>query len=200
VEKILGDLAVLRAASHLYLLCQPAVLDDLGLDDRQRPKVKEFCARVGKEWMESLGDVGRRSPAERGRRSVERARNYEAEVNVLLTPAQQVRLRQIGLQAECPGAFGEPEVVSELKLTANQREQIRTIEEEAIFGWMRGPRPGMDPGAQEKPANERVLAVLSEEQIQRWRAVAGKPLTFAITPFPPPPGPFAGPRPKPPAR
>ena len=72
VEKILGDLAVLRAASQLYLLCQPAVLDDLHLDDEQRPKVKEFCARVGKEWMDSLGEVGRLSPAERGRRAVER--------------------------------------------------------------------------------------------------------------------------------
>ena len=61
VEKILADLAVLRAASQLYLLCQPAVLDDLHLDDEQRPKVEEFCTRVGKEWMESFADVGRLS-------------------------------------------------------------------------------------------------------------------------------------------
>jgi serine/threonine protein kinase len=191
VEKILGDLAVLHAASQLYLLAQPAVLDDLHLSDEQRPKVKEFCTRVGKEWMESLGDVGRLSPAERGRRAIERARSYRAEVNVLLTPAQQVRLRQIGLQAEGAGAFGEPEVASELKLTAEQREQIRVIEEEAIFG--------KGPGNRERSANERIVAVLSEEQVQRWKAMTGEPMKAAIRPFSPPPV-FGPPAAKPPPR
>jgi hypothetical protein len=83
VEKILADLAVLRAASQLYLLCQPAVLDDLGLAAEQRPRVSEFCARVGKEWRESLADVVRLSLAERGRRALQRARAYETEVNTM---------------------------------------------------------------------------------------------------------------------
>jgi serine/threonine protein kinase len=187
VEKILADLAVLRTASQLHLLWQPGVLDDLRLSDEQLPKVKEFRARVGKEWRESLGEVGRVSPAERGRRAVERARAYEAEVNRLLTPAQQARLRQIGLQAEGPGAFREPEVVAELNLTAEQREQVRLIEEEALFGWMKGPRPGTTPGAREKSVNERLVAVLTEEQARRWRAMTGEPLKTAIAPFPPPP-------------
>jgi hypothetical protein len=186
VEKILADLAVLRAASQLYLLCQPGVLDDLRLGDERRPKVKEFCARVGKEWVESLGEVGRVSSADRARRAVERARGYEAEVSRLLTPAQQVRLRQIGLQAEGPGAFREPEVVAELNLTTEQREQVRTIEEEALFGWMRGPRTG-GPGTREKSVNERLVGVLTEEQARRWRALTGEPLKKAISPFPPPP-------------
>src|SRR5262249_23311567 len=173
----LAGVAVLRAGSQLYRLCQPAVLDDLHLNDEQRPKVKAFCARVGKEWRASLGEVGRLSPTERGRRAVERARAYEAEVNQLLTPAQQLRLRQIGLQAEGPGAFSEPEVVAELKLTVEQREQVRMIEQETLFGWMRGPRPGTTPadlgtayGAREKSANDRIVAVLTEEQVRQWRA------------------------------
>jgi len=142
--------------------------------------------------MASWGDVGRVSPAERGRHTVERARNYEAEVNVLLTPGQQRRLRQIGLQAEGPGAFGQPEVVSELKLTAEQRERIWMVEEEAIFGWMRAPRPGTRPGAAEskdRSANERILAVLTEEQSRRWKEMTGEPLKGGIAPFGPPPGP-----------
>jgi serine/threonine protein kinase len=189
VEKILADLAVLRAASQLYLLRQPGVLNDLRLDDEQRPKVKVFCTRVGKEWRESLGEVGRLSPAERGRRAVERARAYEAELNQLLTPAQQLRLRQIGLQAEGPGAFGEPEVVAELQLTAGQREQVRTIEEETLFGWMRGLAPGdlgKAYGAREKSANERIVAVLTEEQVRRWRALTGEPVKEPIVAYPPP--------------
>jgi serine/threonine protein kinase len=190
VEKILADLAVLRAASQLYLLCQPGVLRDLRLDDEQRPKVKEFCARVGREWMDSLREVGRLSPAERGRRAIERARAYEAEVKALLTPAQRVRLRQIGLQAEGPGAFGEPEVVAELKLTPEQRDRIRTIEEEAFFSRMRGTRPGDSGkafGAPGKSANDRILAVLTEGQVRRWRALTGERLKEPIAAFPPPP-------------
>jgi serine/threonine protein kinase len=191
VEKILADLAVLGAASQLYLLCQPSVLHDLRLDDEQRPKVKEFCTRVGKEWLDSLGEVGRLSPSERGRRAIKRARAYEAEVNRLLTPAQQTRLRQIGLQAEGPGAFGEPEVVAELKLTAKQRDKIRTIEEEAFFSRMKRTRPGTTPGdsskassARGKSANERILAVLTEDQVRRWRALTGKQLQEPVAAFP----------------
>jgi serine/threonine protein kinase len=191
VENVLADLAVLRAASQLYLLCQPAVLDDLRITDEQRPKVKEFCARVGKEWMESLNEAKRISLTESGRRALERARAYEIEVKVLLTAEQQVRLRQIGLQAEGTVAFGEPEVVSELQLTVEQREQIRAIEEEFFTSWMRGPRPGNAPAETGKQVNERILAVLTKEQLKRWRTVSGEPTKAPITPFPPPPVPQA---------
>ncbi len=200
VEKILADLAVLHAASQLYLLCQPAVLDDLGLSAQQRPRVGEFCSRVGKEWRESLADVGRLSHADRGRRALERARNYEVEVNLLFTPAQRDRLRQIALQAEGPGAFSEPEVVAELKLTPEQRDRIRTIEDDALFGWMRGPRgtaPKGEAGDGEKPANERIAAVLTEEQLRRWKAMTGEALKVPITPFPLPPPPASSPSARP---
>ena len=130
--------------------------------------------------MESLSDACRISPAERGRRAIERARLDEAEVRILLTPAQQTRLRQSGLQAEGPGAIAEPEVVAQLQLTVEQPEQIRTIEEEAIFGWLRGPRPGKPPGGQDQPANERLLAILMEEQIHRWKAMTGESARFPI--------------------
>jgi len=190
VENVLADLAVLRAASQLYLLCQPAVLDDLRITEEQRPKVKEFCTRVGKEWRESLNDARRMSLAERGRRAVERARAYEAELKLLMTPEQQIRLRQIGLQAEGPLAFGEPEVVSELRLTVEQREQIRSIEEDFFMSWLRGPRPGSAPADTAKQLNERILAVLTKEQLKRWRALSGESIKAPIAPFLPPPFPF----------
>src|SRR5262249_28980638 len=84
-EKNLADLAVLRAASKLYLLCQPAVLDDLGLNEEQRGRMKKLTARVGKQWRESFQDIGRTLPAERWRRAIEQARDNEADVNAILT-------------------------------------------------------------------------------------------------------------------
>jgi hypothetical protein len=185
VENILADLAVLRAASQLYLLCQPAVLDELHLNDAQRPKVREFCARVGKEWVESFADVGRLPHAERVRRAVERARRYQTEVNLLLTDAQCLRLRQIGLQAEGPVTFGDAEVVAKLKLTSEQRERIRTIEEEAVFGWMKKQpeNTGKAPGPEGRSVNERLVAVLTVEQLRRWREMTGEPMKTPPAPL-----------------
>ena len=195
VEKILADLAVLQAASKLYLLGEPAVLDDLALNDAQRPKVKELTARLGKRWLESFKDFGRLSPAERGRRVLEQARADEAEVNAVLTAQQQVRLRQIGLQADGPGAFRDPEVVAALKLTPEQREGIRAIEDEAFFAMMRmmalptGPASPETQNHRDRPASERILALLTEEQARRWAEMTGLPFKGALAPFPPPFGP-----------
>lgn len=73
-----------------------------------------------------------------------------------------------------------------MTLTAEQRDQIRTIEDETLFGWMRGARPAAS-GARDRTANERLLAVLTDEQVRRWRAITGEALKSPITPFPPPP-------------
>jgi serine/threonine protein kinase len=206
VEKILDDLAVLRAASKLYLLFQPAVLDDLRLNEEQRTKMKDLTARVWKQWMEPFHDIGRFSPVERGRRALERARANEADVNAILTPAQQERLRQIGLQSEGPGAFRDPELVAALQLTARQRKRIRAIEDEMLFAWMRPMGPGMAPPShgpapdREKRTNERILRVLTEEQARRWREMTGEPVKGLLPPGPPP-FPFSEPRsPKEPSR
>ena len=203
VEKILADLAVLQAAGKLYLLGQTAVHDDLGLDDGQRKKVKELTARLGKRWMESFNDLAPLSPAERGRRVVEQARADEAEVNAILTEAQQSRLHQIGLQADGPGAFRDPEVAAELGLKADQRERIRAIEDDAFFSWMRmtgfPPHPGGGPDpSKDRPANERILEALTADQVLRWKEMTGEPFKGSLMPSPPfgpPPG-LSGPPPR----
>jgi hypothetical protein len=189
VEKILADLAVLRAASKLYLLCQPAVLDDLGLSEGQRARMKTLTARVGRQWLESLRAVGRLSPAERGRRALAQARANETAVNAILRRAQQARLRQIGWQSEGPGAFRDPEVVAALRLTAGQRERIRAIEEEALFAWMRASWRGQPAPPSNGPAIKRILKVLTPEQARRWREMAGEPLKGPLLPFGQPRGP-----------
>jgi serine/threonine protein kinase len=185
VENILDDLAVLRAATQLYYLSQPVVIDELQLTDEQRPKVREFCARVGKEWFESLAEVGRLPQAERARRAIGRARRYQSEVHSLLTNSQRLRLRQIGLQAEGLTAFGDAEVVSELKLTNAQRERIRLIAEENYLDWMKNQsgNTGKTPGSLGKSANERIVAVLTEEQRRRWRDMTGQPMKVPPTPL-----------------
>jgi hypothetical protein len=194
VEKILADLAVLRSASQFYLLCQPSVLDDLRLSKEQRVKMKPLMMRIGKQWMDSFADAARLSSTERGRRALVQACANEAEVRAILTPAQQARLPQIGSQAQGPGAFREPDVVAALQLTIEQREQIRVIEDDWLFAWLRATRPGMPvnqpPDPKAGPCTERILALLTGEQLQRWHRLTGEPVKGLVGPF----GPVVAPR------
>ena len=105
----------------------------------------------------------------------------------ILTPAQHLRLRQLAWQAEGPGAFREPEVVVELRLSPEQRERIRTIEEELFFGRIRSTASPAELDASREPsvklANDRILATLTDEQAQRWKAMIGDPVKGTLSPF-----------------
>ena len=143
---------VLRAAGELYLLAQPAARDDLRLDEDQRRKVADLSARAGRRWMDAFGDPANApAPAERERIVLEQVRANEAEMGAILTPAQRLRLRQIALQSEGPGAFRQPEVVEALELTREQREQIHAIEEQTLFRQMRR----IEPESRKKPPEYR---------------------------------------------
>jgi eukaryotic-like serine/threonine-protein kinase len=200
VEKILGDLALLRAAGQLRLLSQPAVLDDLHLDARQRAKVKMLSARVAKQWTEAFHDLGRLSPSDRKRRSLEQARANEETVKQVLTEKQRDRLRQIGLQSDMTATLSEPDVAAALRLTNDQREQIRRIVEEALASMLKQMVPRLalelavtDPITQTTAA-ERILALLTEEQVKRWQEITGERFNGPVTLFPFPFGPQETPR------
>lgn len=184
VEQILTDLAALRATTHYYLLCQPVVLDDLTVSREQRTKLKTLTDRVGKEWSESFRDIGLVPSAQRSRRTMVQARSNETELNAILSGEQQTRLKQIGLQSEGPAAFRDPEVATVLALTADQRDRIRVIEDDAVFGWMRGVN---GPPTAREPAEKRLLVVLTPEQAKKWRALIGDPIRGQLVPFGMPP-------------
>ena len=203
VEKILADLAALRGTGQRILLNHPAVLAELAVDAEQRcRRIQEGSGRVQKNQMELWRDFGRLSPGERSRELLKQARANDAEVHSILTAAQLRRLQQIALQVQGPSAFREPEVVAALKLSDEQRERIAAIEEEVLFAWMKGSRPGTGgkAAAAEKSPTDRVLAVLHDEQIRQWRAMTSEALKAAITPIPPPSAPLSAPGVKSPNR
>lgn len=118
----------------------------------------------------------------------------------VLTTKQLGRLRQVARQLRGTGAFREPEVAAALKLTAEQRERIRAIDEETFGG---PPRGKMRPGApmedlrkaheqRVRAAVERILALLTSEQGRRWQEMTGEPFKgpMPFLPF----GPFGPPR------
>jgi hypothetical protein len=196
VKTILADLAVLRDASRLHLLCYPSVCDELDLSDSQRAQVHDFMARIAKRWTVPVHEIGHLTPAEQGRQFLEQAKADEAELDAILTQEQVHRLRQIGLQLDGPAAFQDPEVVAALRLTNEQRDHIRAIGRESLLARLPTRWPGRirkssaPPRALgDKPANERILALLTEEQTQRWHELTGEPVRLPVAPFAPPPPP-----------
>jgi serine/threonine protein kinase len=192
-EKLLADLAVLRAAGQIRLLSQPPVLDDLRLDTDQRARIETLTNRVEQQWKANFPEFCRAPPAERARRSLEQARANEKDLRVILTPEQFARLSQIGLQSDVIGAFREPDVAAELRFTVAQREQLHVIEGDAFLERVRTFKADIAdklPPPNPRTPNERALALLTAEQARTWRELTGPPFRGTVhTPHVGPGGP-----------
>jgi serine/threonine protein kinase len=199
VRKIVDDLAVLQGAGQLSLLTDTAVLDDLRPSEEDRKRINELARQMEQQRLESFRDFRQLTQQQRNQRVLELARANEAAVAGILTPEQLRHLGQIALQMQGPAAFREADVVTALKLTPEQREKIRMIEAEAHFGPPEPPhgdrpgRPWRDPGKMHREklnkASERIQALLTSEQLKRWKELTGEPFKGPVH-FGPPPGRF----------
>jgi hypothetical protein len=221
VLQMLSDLAELQGAGQLRFLKQPSVLDDLQADDGQRHRIEALSRNMSKELRDSFHEFHRLTSEQRRRGFLELARKNEETVKQILTPKQLVRFKQIALQLQGPQAFRETSVADALKLTPEQKTQIRAIEAETFFVMADGicshgpPEGGKNPPRDHnrrvadrppekhppphdqglKSATDRILAILTPEQVKRWREMTGASFkgSFRHGPFGPPPGGPGGP-------
>ncbi len=194
VQDILNNLAELQGAGQYHLLNDPAVIDELNPQEEQRQQIRELTDNRRERLKESFRESWRLSAEERQKLFLTDARLTENEAKKILTPPQRIRLRQIDLQRKGARAFEEADVMTALKLTAQQNEQIRAIQNKP-FGWVAechsGPGDPAKPPPQGRPpaekfsAIEQIKDVLTPQQKQRWRELVGKPFT---APPPPPYG------------
>ncbi|MFO0979134.1 MAG: hypothetical protein U0996_22180 [Planctomycetaceae bacterium] len=185
VAEILEDLELLRSQIYFALLWQPQVREELNLTPEQREQVRSLSDRVGQQWSDSLKELGVSSPAERDRQSMELARANDAELQKILTHSQLFRLRQLGVQFEGASAFRDYSVTQAIRLSSEQREKIRLIEDESTLARMRrppGPPPEPVENGDRKTPNDRILEVLNEEQKQTWNQLIGRPLEGGFLP------------------
>jgi len=198
-KKILSELTTLMRMDQYTLLQQKAIQDLLQLCDNQRKAVAEIDAL----WRKAVGEFHGSGP-DWERRRLQLAQEQERQVKQILNPDQLRRFKQIALQSLGPAAFGEPEVITALKLTTGQRERIRAIEANMVFIWAvylhSGPMPSEPPQKVQlesaplrsepprKPYDElrtSALAqiqqeVLTREQVQRWKELTGEPVDGKI--------------------
>lgn len=177
VKKILADLAVLHADRHNFLLREPAVLDDLQASVEQREQIAGIAETMDRQRREFGPGPREFNSNEHRKRMLEIARDNEAALASILTPAQLQRLPQIALQTQGPRGLHEPDVASSLKFTPEQRDQLSRIESE-MFHFR------FDPGHRPSPENmddlarkvvQKMLTVLTDEQRVQWQVMIGKP-------------------------
>ena len=185
VKTILNGLGALRAKGQIKLLGKAAVATDLRLSEEQQKKASELLDRVEGLWQETFRDIGTISAAELERRYIEQSRLNEADLKAMLSPTQLQRLYQLDLQADVAAAFREPEVNARLRITENQRDQIRTIEQREMALWRANHQPKVPGTRAESPIkdpkpgltkNAKILELLTTEQRIAWRELTGTPL------------------------
>jgi serine/threonine protein kinase len=208
IRTIIDDLVVLQGAGRHMLLKSRPVLDDLDLSDEQRERINELIRRHEKEHFETFDEFRRLPNDERQKRLLKTVRGNETEIAQILTPAQRDRLTQIFRQCQGTLAFHDTEVAARLKLTNEQKKQIRAAENTMFVmfgpgerkGEHKGPPGGPWHGHEErrKAAMDQILSALTPEQKQRWQETTGRPFAAAariFLPGPMPPGPGFGPPP-----
>jgi len=106
----------------------------------------------------------------------------------VLNPTQLTRFKQIELQQRGAAALGEPKVADQLKLSDDQRNNIKTILEDSrkemteLFS--QGGAGGDFKARGEKMQNFRketqtkVMGVLTSDQKKEWRQLTGDPFTI----------------------
>lgn len=208
VQKILDDLEVLKLDRQFFLLHEPDVHADLGLDETQLTGLRELLAALpllpGPSARPDAGapqeargrpPVGERHVVDR-EKLLRDARAREAALAKLFTDLQRQRLEQIALQLQGVRAFRDFHVERALGLTPEQQRAIRQFERS------RGGPPG-EPGrpprrdpAQEFASVSQVLQLLNGPQQATWKKMTGPPFLGRLTRPPRPPGTNRGPSPE----
>ena len=170
VARIVDELDALQRFAPLMLLADHRVQQDLGLSTAAAGQIETVLVGLAADanLAESRGMPI--ASAANQRRAAELLRSAGDEIRGLLEAEQLARLEQIAWQQRGPFAFLSPELASELKLTGEQRNQIRAAIERTRpmpggpgpgHGGPGGPPPdgfghgGFGPGGQGYGAPER---------------------------------------------
>lgn len=210
VQRIIADLKLLQADRESLLLTHPQVLEDLRLDDMQKTALRDWFAYREQVWraMETPASGEPWTPGRWQQARLDAARDSERRLAEFLLPQQRTRLRQLALQIQGARALQDPDVAEQLRLTGEQKRQLREIESEfrrpptprhfGGSGPSRGPRPPGNPALfGNKPpfvepnplAEPRPLAEPSHIGPPRPRDGAGPRLPGQRGPNEPPHGP-----------
>jgi hypothetical protein len=167
----------------------PEVQAELKLSDEQKTKLTEMLGqqRGGRRGGGQFQDLSRE---ERQRQLAERREAQQKQLAAILNADQLKRYRQLELQQQGMSALRQTAVQDELKLTADQKSKVEAALQEQAQA-MRdarqdaaGDRAAIRAKTAEirKKSEEKLGAILTEEQKTQWKAMLGAPFTFPTAP------------------
>jgi len=172
----------------VFLLRSPDVQTDLKLTDDQKAKLTKIYEeqRAARENAQASGQQPDRDTM---RKMME---DSIAQINAILTPDQQARLKQIFIQTQKNRAITNPDVQDQLGLTSDQKDKIKDLNEKFTAAQMelfqRGREADDSTREQiraERQKNEETLEtelgkVLTPDQVQKLKELGGAPFTGKI--------------------
>jgi Spy/CpxP family protein refolding chaperone len=171
-----------------FFVSRDKVQADLKLSDEQKHKLRETMTGYVQETME----VQKLSGAERKQAMQSlRQKSYkelDESLKEILTPEQLKRFAELKLQYDMPMIMLQPDIVKELNITDEQRQQFMTLIQEmqkVVVPLIQGARSGGNP--QEILAKVtklrldcqgKIEALLSDAQKTQWKEMTGTPLVI----------------------
>jgi Spy/CpxP family protein refolding chaperone len=165
-----------------FLLRNESVQKELKLTGEQKDKLKTALEKVREDHKDDLAKAQDLSQEERQKLFRTIGEETNKAVAGILDANQVKRLHQIERQQQGARAFANPEVQKELKLTDEQKDKIKEINEESGKKMRELFQPGGDrEEAVKKMAElrketiEKATGVLTAEQKKAWKEMTGEP-------------------------
>jgi hypothetical protein len=167
------------------LLLNKSVQDELKLDKDQVDKAREALTKFREDHKDDFEKLRDQNLSREERAEIMKKVGAASEKLVadILKPEQKKRLQQIRLQQDGIGAFTNPEVQKDLKLTDKQKEEFKGIAENLqkeareIFQNAGDDRQAafQKVMALRKDKLETALKVLTDEQRKTYKELTGAP-------------------------
>jgi hypothetical protein len=173
----------------LSLVFRDTVQKELKLSDEQKKKLEKRLQDTGQDAMQYFQNLQTAKPEERQKvhhAYVEKAQEQlTAFLEGALKEEQFKRLRQVMLQREGLFGLGHPEIMKELEITDNQRQQFGEVVQELqkkteplMKEAQKGGKPeeiGPKMMKIRKEHEDRIEAILNDAQKKQWKEMLGKP-------------------------
>ena len=188
------------------LLQNKSVQEELKLTADQIDKIREISHSIYEKHREELDALEEKLGGEKDRKKREPVNQMRLRINEearkgqeeILNPQQKKRLKEITLQQRGTGAFSEEEVQNALNLTADQKDKIKTIENDFHKQWREILPPDAFRNRAELPERfkkmdalrkeslDKVLAILRDDQKKKYKEMSGAPFELKIERAAPP--------------
>jgi Spy/CpxP family protein refolding chaperone len=199
----LGALCFLASQAHaqqgrgfgmgggMQLYMNSSVQKEIKLTDDQVSKVREIVTDIRGKYQDKLQEARDAQDREKmmklNQEMTAEARKAMSEV---LKPEQQKRFTEIQMQQMGAMAFSNPEVQKKIVLTDDQKDKLKTINDDAmaqrreIMQGFQDDREGTMKKMAEfnKEIMGKVTALLSEDQRKTWKEMTGEPFEVKFEP------------------